>query len=163
MSLIGCAAAGTNAELALAAVKATADAGMPVVKRTCTIAQAADLAGLGAGVKTFSKNVGVATPANARLVGWTIGEGSFVAFDDATHGNFGLELGTAGSAASIMASLSVKAGATGIPGKGTAGADGFEFRSIASTQFVAKLTSSVDLNTATAGSVVVNLFYLVLA
>lgn len=165
-NLIGVQATGGTLEAALAAVTATANAGMAVVKRTCTInyAPAGDnFAALAGGVKTYSKNIGAATQADARLVGWTIGEGTPVLFDDATHGNFGLEIGTAGDADSIMTSTSIKAGATTLPGKGTAGVDGFDMRSIASTQFIAKLTGSVDLNTVTAGSVVVNLFYLVLA
>lgn len=166
--LVGSNAAGyvsATVSAQLAEVKAIADAGMAVTKRTCTIdfAPGADnFAGLAGGVKTFSKNIGAATPANARLVGWSIGE-TITPFDDATHGDFDLEIGTAGDPNAIMTSTSVKAGATNFPKNGTAGVAGFNMCPIASTQYVAKLTSSVDLNTTTAGAIVVNLFYLVLA
>jgi hypothetical protein len=167
--LIGSNAAGYIAATVagqLAEVKAIADAGMAVVKRTCTInyAPAGDnFAALAGGVKTFSKNIGAQLPANARLVGWSIGESVMTLFDDATHGDFGLELGIGGDANSIMASESIKAGTTGLPTKGTAGVDGFAMRSITAQQMIAKLTSSVDLNTVTAGEISVNLFYIVLA
>lgn len=150
----------------LAEVKAIADAGMAVTKRTCTINYAVagdNFAALAGGVKTFSKNIGAVLPANARLIGWSIGESVMTLFDDATHGDFGLEIGTAGDPNEIMASESIKAGTTGLPTKGTAGVDGFTGRSITAQQMIAKLTSSVDLNTATAGEISVNLFYIVLA
>lgn len=150
-------------DTALAAATATANAAMSAVKRTCTITQAADLAGLAGGVKTFSKNVGAAMPANARLLGVSMGEGTLVAFDDATHGTFGLEVGTAGTAALLRSSQSVKAGDIAAAVPGTAGAGGFDFAPIGTLQIVAKLTSSVDLNTATAGAITVNAFYLILA
>jgi hypothetical protein len=135
-----------------------------VVKRTVTIDFTADaFSALTAGVKTFSKNIGAALPATARLMGYQVGEGTFTAFDDATHGTYGLEIGTAGTAALVQASLDVKAGQTGFPKAGTAGVKGFDMAALASLQLVAKLTSSVDLNTVTAGHVVVDVFYIPLA
>jgi len=139
-----------------------------IVKRTVTITRAGDLAGLGGGVKTFSKNVGAALPANARLAGWTVGEGSFVAFDDATHGTFSLQVGTVGTANDVTTAADVAAGTVisypaGLGSGINPGVKGFFMAPRGTEQIVAKITSSVDLNTATAGTVTINLFYVVLA
>lgn len=137
------------------------NAGPVEVKRTVTIDFTTDaFSALANGTKTFSKNIGAALPANARLIGYSVGEGTFTAFDDAAHGTYGLEIGTAGTAALVQASLDVKAGQTGFPKAGTAGVQGYLMSLHASEQLVAKLTSSVDLNTVTAGHVVVNVFYI---
>jgi len=160
-SRIGVAATGNDLETALSAVKATADAGLGVVKRTVTITQAADLAGLGAGVMTFDKNVGIALPANARVMEATA-EG-VTDFDDATHGTFALTVGTSACGTQIGTSLNVAAGQTGFPKPFANGAGGFQFCPQGTAQLTVRLTSSVDLNTATAGAVTVNVFYIVLA
>jgi hypothetical protein len=109
-------------------------------------------------VKTFTKQVGK-IPANARLVGYSLGEGTMVLFDDATHGTYGIELGVAATPAQIAASVSCKAGDTGFPKAGTAGALGFPGAPVGGLIVTAKLTSSVDLNTATAGTCTINVFY----
>lgn len=129
-------------------------------KISCTLTQAADLAGLGAGVKTLAKNLGT-LPTGARLLGWVIAEGSATMFDDATHGDFNLELGVAADPDAVMTSLSVKAGATGFPKTGTAGVKGFPMVLCGGFTIQALLTGSVDLNTATAGSMTICLFYVI--
>ncbi len=154
----------TNVEAALAEVKvlANAAAGAIIVHRQVTISQAIDLAGLAGSVKTFDANVGAVLPTNARLMGpptltsWT-------AFDDATHGTFALTVGTSAGGNQIATTQSVASGQTGFPKIMTAGAGGFPMALQSAAQATCRLTSSVDLNTATGGSVIVNLFFLVLA
>lgn len=137
-------------------------AGLTPIKQTCTIAQLGDLAGLGVGVKTFAKNVGAALPANARLVGFDIGEGAFAAFDDATHGTYVIAIGKSGATTDIQTGLNVAAGQSGFPKRGTDGGHGFTLAPHGGEQIQALITSSVDLMTATAGSAVINIFYVVL-
>ena len=154
-SLVYSAGFGTDLETALMTK------GVQEVKRTVTIAQVADLAGLGAGVKTFDKNVGAVLPANARILGATLE--TVTDFDDATHGTYTTIVGTSAGGTQIGTSINVAAGQTGFPKAFTAGAGGFAYCPQGAAQLTARITSSVDLNTATAGTMIVNVFYLVLA
>lgn len=133
-----------------------------VVKRTVTITQADDLAGLGAGVKTLTKALGGgAVPANAHFLGTVVSLGTLL--DDATHGTYSVKVGSASDDDAIIGSVNVAAGQTGFPKAGTAGVRGFAMGPLYAETTNAILTSSVDLNTATAGSITIDLFYLVKA
>lgn len=128
------------------------------VKRTLTLPFAM-MSGLGAGVKTYTlADAGGALPANARILGFSIS--ALTGFDDATHGNFDLEVGVA-AVNDVMASTSIKAGSAAAPRAGTAAAKGYVGAPAVGTPSL-KLTGSVDLNTLTAGSVSVELIYFVL-
>lgn len=151
-----------NVESALQALAAgTAGAGSGVLKATCTITQAADLAGLSAGVKTFDKNVGSALPSHARIV--CVTAESVTDFDDGAAGTYTMTVGTSAGGNQIGTSLNVASGQTGFPKQFTAGAGGFLLCPQNSAQLTTRLTSNHDLNTATAGAVTVNAFYINLA
>ncbi len=117
--------------------------------------------GLGAGVKTFDVNVGTALPANARVMAAIVGD--FTGFDDATHGTFTLTLGSSAGGNQVGTSLNIAAGQTGFPKPFSAGAQGYLLAAQSSTQLSARVTSSVDLNTASAGSMSITVFYIVIA
>ncbi len=135
-----------------------------VVKRTVTITQADDLAGLGAGVKTLTKALGGgALPASAHFLGVVVGSGSPTMFDDATHGTYSIKVGSASDDDGIISAVNVAAGQTGFPKAGTAGVRAFAMAPLYAETTNAILTSSVDLNTATQGTVTIDLFYLVKA
>lgn len=132
-----------------------------VIHQSCTITQAADLAGLLAGVKTFDKNIGAILPANARLLA-LIAE-SVTDFDDATHGTFSLTVGSAAGGNQFGTALNVAAGQAGFPKTFAFGASALLLgNGIAGAQASARLTSSVDLNTATVGAATVSIFFTVL-
>ena len=122
----------------------------------------ADWAGLAAGVKTADVSLGGVLPANAKLMGppsltgWT-------GFDDATHGTYAAIVGTSAGGNQIATTQSVAAGQSGFPKVMAAGAAGFPGAAQGGAQVSVRITSSVDLNTATAGAVTVNLTYYVLA
>jgi hypothetical protein len=140
----------------------SAGAGAGIVKQSATITQAADLAGLGAGAKTFDKNIGAALPAGARYV--IVTAENVTDFDDATHGTFALVVGTSAGGNQVGTSMNVAAGQSGFPKAFTAGASaGFLLAPLASAQLSVRITSSVDLNTATAGAVTVKAFFINLA
>jgi hypothetical protein len=157
-SLVGIEDSGTlytaaNVEAALAEVKALADRAPKT--RTVTFGFAA-LSGLGAGVKTYiSGDASGALPAGARVLGWSID--TLVFFSDGGVGTYTVEFGVAG-AADVMASTNVAAGAA--PKAGTAASLGYSGAPATGT-FSVKLTSSVDLNTTTAGSITARLHYFV--
>jgi len=148
-------------EVDVATAQATADAGVGVVHRSASIDQATDLVGLGAGVQTFSAPLGAAMAANARYFSHIVG--TFTGFDDATHAAYTLEIGSASNPDSVMTALNVAAGQSGFPKRGTAGVEGVLAFGLAAEVYSAKLTGAVDLNTATAGHVDVDLFFFVLA
>ncbi len=149
---------------AAVAAQVTANAGVGVVKRTVTLNYSADdFAALSAGVKTKTKAIGAALPANARYVGHVVGSGSFTGFDDATHGTFTAKVGSSSDDDAIVSTVNVAAGQSGFPKAGTAGVRAFAQCPLYAEVHNLILTSSVDLNTATAGAITVDLFYLVLA
>lgn len=149
--------------VAIAKAIATANAGVGVVHRSATITQAADLAGLGAGVKTLTKALGAALPANARYVGHVVGSGTFTGFNDPGPGTYTIKLGSSSDDDAIVATANVANGQTGFPKTGTAGVRAFSQCPLYAEVHNVILTSSVDLNTSTAGALTVDLFYLVLA
>lgn len=140
-------------------VQAALDAGMTVKKVSQAMAFGL-FSGLAGGVKTYTLNFSSgALPANARIAGYSIS--AMTGFDDAAHGNYGIELGVA-AANDVMASTSVKAGAAAAPKAGTAASLGYFGAPAVGTPSI-KMTGSNDLNTATVGTVTVELFYFVLA
>ncbi len=129
-----------------------------VQKRTVTLTQAADLAALGAGVKTKTKSLGAVLPAGARFLGVSLE--SLTGFDDGAAATYALNVGYAG-AGEIVAAESVAAAASGFPKAGTAGAQGYAGAALTAGQATVKLTSNADLNTATAGAITVTIFFAV--
>lgn len=150
------------AAAATAAVSTTLTTGA-LTKRTVTLDFTADdFAGLAGGVKTKSKALGAALPANARFAGLVVGSGTFVGFDDATHGTYVLKLGSTSDDDAVLATVNVAAGQTAFPKLGTVGVRGVAgFPLYAEIQNLI-LTSSVDLNTVTAGAITVDLLFYVL-
>jgi hypothetical protein len=148
-------------EARLVATEAVADAAIGTVKRTVTIDFTTDdFASLANGVKTFSKALsGGALPANAKYLGVVVG--TFTGFDDATHGTFTAKLGSTSDDDAILASVNLAEGQTGFPKPGTAGVLGFLSAPLYAEVQNLVITSSVDLNTVTAGHVVVELSYYV--
>jgi hypothetical protein len=129
-------------------------------QRSVTITQAANLAGLGAGVKTLDVNVGLVLPTGARLTSPPTLE-TVTLFDDAAHGTYAVIVGTTVGGNEIATTQSVAAGQTGFPKIMTAGAAGFPQALQSAVQVKARLTSSVDLNTATVGAVTIVLGFVV--
>ncbi len=130
-----------------------------IQKRTMTLAYAA-MSGLAGGVTTYTLgDSGGALPASARIAGFSIE--ALTGFDDGAAGTFNLELGVAG-VADVMASTDVKAGSAAAPRIGTVAGLGYFGAPAIGTPSI-KLTGSVDLNTLTAGTVTVAVFYFVLA
>lgn len=138
-----------------------------IAKRTVTIDYSPggdNFAGKANGVKTFSKALsGGALPANARYLGHTIGESTFVDFDDATHGTYTIKVGQASDDDDVIASVNVAAGQSGFPKAGTPGVRAFNACPLYAEAVTAVLTSSVNLNTVSAGQVTIELFYFVKA
>lgn len=131
-----------------------------VQHQTVTITQAADLAGLAGGVTSFDKDLGAALPANAHILGFSTS--LTTGFDDATHATYTAKAGGAGST-DLFSALNVTTGQTGFPKQGTVGALGFPMAPQGSQQLVVNISSTVDLNTATAGSMTVDVFFVVIA
>lgn len=152
-----------NVEAALQAIASgSAGNGVGILKKTATIDFTTDaFSGLAGGVKTFDKNVGTALPANARIVSVTAE--TVTDFDDAAHGTYVVVIGTSAGGNQVGTSLNVAAGQSGFPKIFTAGAQGYLMAPQGTAQLAARLTSSVDLNTVTAGHVVLNAFYVIQA
>lgn len=138
-------------------------------KATCTIAFG-DWAALANGVKTKDYNVSPVNnvalvdtklPAKARIICATVE--TVTAFDDPAHGAFAITIGTSAGGNQIGTSMNVAAGQTGFPKLFTAGAGGFLMCPQASVQLTARMTAGSDLNTATVGTAIVNVFYMDLA
>lgn len=137
----------------------TSSVAATIVKRTVTITQAADLAGVAA--LTLTKNIGAVLPANARLVGYEVDAATLVS--GGTINAATLSIGVTGTAAAIGAATSVFTGATGFPKTLTAGAKGYPMCNIGGAQLTATVTATAgNLSVATAGSLTVNVFYIVL-
>jgi hypothetical protein len=107
-------------------------------------------------------NIGAALPANARIIGYDVGEGTFTGVDDATHAVWNVSLGGAG-AADIAANVNVSVGQSGFPKAGVAGALGYPMAPQGTQQLHAHVSSTVNMSTCTAGNVVVNVWYMVVA
>lgn len=131
-----------------------------IVKRTVTVGFA-DLVALG-GVFTGSINIGAALPANARVMGhelvaWTAFSGGAVA--SAT-----CEIGVAaGDTDAVVTATDVFTGSVAVPGPGVDGILGYPMAPIGAVQLAALFTTTVGfLNALTAGSVTIDVFYIVL-
>jgi len=148
-----------SAVSASASAAAVAAANTGIVKRTVAITQASDLAGLGAGVKSFSKNVGAVLPANARFVGVDLKVTSALSGGSVATGT--VAVGVTGTANALVTATSVTS-ATGFPKAGTAGVKGYSMSSLDGLQLTVTVTTDVDLNALTGGSVSVDVFYVVL-
>ena len=157
--------AGVAVSSATSTAAAVAANGTGILKATVTMTKA-NFTSLGAGVKSGA--VAIATlPANARLVGYDLGEGAgFAAWDDSTHAAWRVSIGISTAATDTMAATSCKAGDSGFPKAGTAGVLGFSMAPQGGRALVATVdtaAAAVDINTLTAGNVTVNVFYTVLA
>jgi hypothetical protein len=130
-----------------------------VQKRSVTIGFA-NFAALAGGVKTFDVNVGLALPVGARVIGCS-SEG-FTGFDDALHGTYVAVLGVTTGGNEIATSLNIAAGQSGFPKVMGAGAAGFVGALNSAAQLKARVTSSSDLNTATAGAITLNALFTML-
>lgn len=148
-------------ETRLAATEAVANAGIGVIKRTVTIALG-DVSGLADGVMSVTKALsGGALPANARFAG--VVARSLTGFTNSGGGaTYTLKVGGADDD-EIIASLNVATGQTGFPKTGTLGVAGFMMCPLAAEVKNAILTSNTELNDVSAGSITIDLFYLVLA
>jgi hypothetical protein len=141
---------------------APAAAGTTMWKASVTLT-ASSIAAKGA---VTSGSFALATmPANARLLGITIGEG-FVAVDDPTHATWTLTL-TGLSSGDLIAGQNVSAGQTGFPtGFGKEGFNQgpavFVCAPVGGVTLTVGLASTVNLSTVTAGNVAVSFFYTVL-
>lgn len=127
--------------------------------RTVTIGFAA-FAALAAGVKTYDVNLGAVLPTGAVLLAPPQLSG-FTGFDDAAHGTYAAIVGTTTGGNDIATTQSVAAGQTNFPKVMTAGTAGFPMSALGAAQAKVRITSSVDLNTATAGAVTVSFRYAV--
>lgn len=132
-----------------------------VVKRTVTITLA-NLTALLAGNKDQKFNVGAALPTNARVVGVDVGEGTFTGFDNGGGGGTcTVKVGQNANSDDVMGAVNIATGQTGFPKQGTLGALGYRMAPLSGAQVTARIESNVDLNTATAFNLVVNVFYVV--
>lgn len=137
----------------------TASVAATIVKRTVTITQAADLAGVAD--TTVTKNIGAALPANARIIGYEVDVTTLIS--GGTISAATVSIGVTGTAAAIAAATSVFTGATGFPKVPTVGAKGYLMSNVGGSQLTATVVSTGgNLSVATAGSVTVNVFYIVL-
>ena len=143
-----------------AALAAAATVGLTgIVKSTVTITQASDLSGLANGTKSFAKNVGAVLPANARFVGVDLCVTAALSGGGVATGT--LAVGVTGTANAIVTATSVVS-SSGFPKAGTAGTRGYSMASLNGLQLTATVTTDVDLNALTGGSVSVDVFYIVL-
>lgn len=150
----------TQANAAAASAAAVAASNTGIVKRTVTITQAADLAGLDAGVKSFAKNIGAILPANARYVSHELRVPAALSGGSVATGT--LSVGVTGTATAIATATSVVS-SSGFPKQGTAGVKGYSMASLDGLQLIATVATDVDLNALTGGSLAVDVFYIVLA
>lgn len=125
---------------------------------TITITRAADLAALANGVTTKTKTASVACPTGAILIG--ADEAVSVAFTDGSSATYTAEIGIASDADAVRTSQSV-ATTSGFPRGGTAGVLGYVGASLSGATLQVKLTSSADLNTATAGALSFKVYWAV--
>ncbi len=133
--------------------------GFIIQKRTVTIAYT-DFAALANGVTSYEVDLGALIPAEARYLGHTIGE-SFTGFTNGASATYVLKVGSDTDDDSIVTTVNVTTGQSGFPKAGTAGVQAFLMCPLTSEIYKVVITSSADLNDATAGSVEVNLFFAV--
>jgi hypothetical protein len=123
---------------------------------TATIVQA-DLAGLGAGVKTFDRKLTYGSagltvlPAGARLFALPSAEG-WTGFDDPTHAVVQARVGTSAGGSQIGAAVAVDVTTgTGFPKAFAAG--GYAGMAIGGAELFLRVSSTADLNTLTVGAI----------
>ena len=135
--------------------KATVGAAIQELSQTIT---AAVLATAGSGVKTMDFTLSAAMPTGARLLALPSIE-SVTLFQNAGSTNTdGLTIGTAAGGAQIGASVDTDVSAgSGFPKQ--FGAGGYPGMSLSGALVTARYTSSVNLNTLTAGSLKISLLY----
>lgn len=103
--------------------------------------------------------IGGVLPSGARLVGWSLGEGTLTLFSGGGATAATVKLGTAGDDDAICTATSIFTGATGFPKTGTAGVLGFRGAPLGGEQVKATFTSDVNVATLTAGSIIITLFF----
>lgn len=131
--------------------QADADAALAAVPKKVTVSiSQAELAALGAGVKTFTKSFSAVPAAGARLLG--VDQALATKFHDGGSGAFGVELGSAADPDLLRTSTDVSNASSGFPKSGTAGVGGHAGAEVGGVTLQVKLTSDVDLNTATQGA-----------
>lgn len=133
--------------------------GVLIQKRTVTIAYT-NFAALANGVTSYEVDLGALIPAEARYLGHTIGE-SFTGFTNGASATYVVKVGSDTDDDSIVTTVNVAAGQSGFPKAGTAGVQAFLMCPLTNEIYKAVITSSADLNDATAGSVDINLFFAV--
>lgn len=133
-----------------------------IQKRTVTVA-AADLQALAGGVQSKAFNMGAVLPSNAKIVGGTIE--ALTLFDDATHGTWQVKVGEAVGANSLCIDKNIAAGSgttAPLPFQSGMFQNGCLPAMPISGQVAATIHASVDLNTATAGSITVSVYFYVM-
>lgn len=159
---IGTNVGGKNVEQRLVDTEAVANAGVGAVSRTVNITQAGDLAGLGGGVKTFTKNIGAVLPANAHVLGANIPVTAVVSGGGVATGT--LSIGTAGDPIAIVNAADVKGAAVdGYAATMPAGRAPNKKFVAAGAQLIATLTTDTDLNALTGGDISAEVDIFVLA
>jgi hypothetical protein len=126
-------------------------------KRTVTISSATNAA-LGA-VLTGTVNVGAVLPTNARIIGAEVNVTTKVQNVGDTDTTV-IDVGVSGDTECVVKDVSLKS--TGRKGDGPAGdSTGYPGQRQSAAQLIATITSDVNLNTITAGALVVDVFFFV--
>lgn len=147
------AAGGTLAECESIMTLAYIAAASGTVTDSATIALA-DLTGLAGGVTTFTKNIGAVQPAGQVLESVTLR--GLTGFDDGAAATYVIDVGWVAVPDALASAMDVAvATATGYPKPGD-GASAYPGAAIGGFQLQMKITSAVDLNTTTAGSITVD-------
>ena len=151
---------GSDAELSAILVSAAAASAKAsgLQELTATI-KFQDFAALGAGVMTKDYLLGAVLPTGARLAALPVLE-AWTGFDDPTHAVDMVTVGTALGGAQVGAATAVDV-TTGTGFPKPMGAGGYVGMSLSAAQLSARFASAVALNTLTAGSVTVKVFYTV--
>jgi hypothetical protein len=97
--------------------------------------------------------LGGVLPAGARLLAWSIGEGTLTLFSGGGATSATVALGTGSSGTAICTATSIFTGASGFPKMGTAGASGFRGAPLGGAQLQATFGSDVNVAALTAGTV----------
>lgn len=149
---------GLSMTAALAAVKATADAGIGAVKRTVTIGHGnltdAD------GSQTI--NIGAVLPANARIL--SVDMHTFTPFSGGGAGAVTVDVGTSGDADALVDGADLFAAAVdGGPSTMPAGIRPNKLFASAGAQLIATVAADVNVADLDAGAVTIDVLYCVLA
>ena len=139
--------------------------GLAIQKKTVRMDKTTDAAtwsGAAGGVKTITKNVGTALPANARVIG---AELILTEVVDNVGNTATAALKVGGTDDNgLIADVDVTTGGIGVGFfKGTGADAAVPFHSLSAQQIVAVITVTEDVNTLTKGDLTINIFYTVLA